>query len=258
MAFTANRQFLDEVALGNISGYSARLKFGNNPDIDAAQTEDCWEGGGTYTFISDSGAQLYISSSSAADTMNFVLLPLVANAGGDWNVETITVTLAGQTKTAITVPSGGAIARINRARNDSAVAITGTVYIYEDDTVIAGVPQTASKIRAIITPTNDQTLMAIDSIPSNSTGLLHRWHVSIDGPNAGATITARLYVRTLGKIFLVKDKPLTVSGGSPSPPAREFSPPLAIPAQSDVKIVITSDANNVAASGSFDMVIADG
>jgi hypothetical protein len=143
---------------------------GRNADIDTG-AEDIWDAGATLTQFA-AAADVHVSSSSAADTTQTLTINgLDANG----NAQTKTVVLAGQTETAV----AGTWTCIFSASLSAACA--GDVYVYEDDTVVAGVPQTAAKFKAKIPIAALKTFMAVYMIPTGHTGFL----VEYSGSHAG-------------------------------------------------------------------------
>jgi hypothetical protein len=137
--------------------------FGTNPAVGGT-FEHIWSHGGVHTEISTAAA-LHISSSSNSDTFNLEITGLDA----DWNLQTVTQALVGQTETTI---AGVTWIRVFRIRNAGAVAAVGDVYCYLDDTVTAGVPQTQAKIQLKMPIGYEQSLAARLSVPDGKTGYI--------------------------------------------------------------------------------------
>ena len=232
-------------------------KFGYNPDIDTNTTpEDVWSGGGIYTFTADGGADYYISSSNDGDTQTVSIRLLTEDASGNWNQEDMSVTLQGQTKTAITPPSGDKPVRFYRGFNTGSTNFTGNVYIYENDTLTDGVPDTATKVRGVINAGENQTEMAIYTIPSGYKGYLWKGAISITSTIRSASMQIVRYARLHGGVFRVQGRISLDTSGS-NWYQREYEgglPP--IPAKTDIKItVVTVSANAMAASAEFDIFL---
>ena len=167
--------FLMDVSRGFVNGCWKEMIVGENPDIDiATDPEDVWDAGGIRTYTAAGGAALFISSTAGGDTQEVLVYVLVENASAEWIEEILTVTLAGQTKTAIPVASGLLPVRVLRVENNGATDFAGHVYVYEDDTPAGGVPPTAAKIRAKVRIGYNKTMMATYTIPSNRQGFLTR------------------------------------------------------------------------------------
>ena len=254
--------FFLQVGRGLIDGISSVSKFGEAPNIGtASDPQDVWDFGasaGQYTFPT-SAATLFISSSNNGDVVDIDTEGLDT----DWAVQTQTQTLAGHTKTEI--GSGLTWIRTYRAKNVGAANLAGTVYIYEDDTVTDGVPDTASKVRAVIMPTtnaaifNNQTQMAIFPIPAGKKGYLFLWGASVNRAGTAGTKEADLVlqIREFGGVFQVKqNKSINNIGEGVSD--RRWTAPLEVPAKSDVKVmVLTVSANDTAVSSWFDLLLVD-
>lgn len=164
------QQALD-IAQGNDrNGLSQVHLVGRNADIDIG-AEDIWDAGGTLTQFA-AAAAVHVSSSNGADTTQTLTINgLDANG----NAQTKTVVLAGQTETAV----DGTWKAIFSASLSAAAA--GDVYVYEDDTVVLGVPQTVAKFKAKIPATATKTFMAVYMIPTGYNGFL----VEYSGSHAG-------------------------------------------------------------------------
>lgn len=191
MSALRNTSFLIEVAKGNIPGHSTVEVIGYNGNVGSS-LEDVWDQGGAYTDTTTAAIH-YISSSSALDVTNV----MVTYLDEDWMQQIIIVTLAGQTKTQI--GTGELMMRVQVAKNDGAAAFVGDVYIYEDDTLTAGVPNTATKIRGKLTIDHGRSVMAKWAIPADKTGFLLSTLVS----TALSKNTEMIFViREFGKTYL--------------------------------------------------------
>lgn len=183
-------------------------KFGRNPDVDTGAQEDIVSYGGTKTYLSVADT-LYISSSNAGDTVDIVASGLDA----DGNRQEVTQALNGQTKTEI--GSGVTWLDVFRGWNANSTDLAGDVYIYADDTVTGGVPDTASKVLAKIDQTKQQTHIAAYIIPSGYTGYLLGWYASMNRSNTTGASDVELFSREDGKVFRSKDiRGLAGSGNS--------------------------------------------
>ncbi len=158
-----------DIAAGSDPHVSQVHLVGRNADIDTG-SEDIWDAGGDYTQFA-AAAAVHVSSSNNADDKTLTINGLDANGVR----QTKTVVLAGQTETTVT----GTWTCIFSASLSAACA--GDVYIYEDDTVTLGVPDTATKIRGKIPAAALKTFQAIYMIPAGYDGFL----VEYAGSHAG-------------------------------------------------------------------------
>ncbi len=243
-----------EITQGNVEGASAVLKFGRNADIDTGGFEDVWEYGGSYTF-SSSAVPYHISSSDNGDTQIIELQLLTEDSNGNWNQEIFNITLAGQTETTIVTPSGDNPIRIFRMKNVDSTDIAGIVYVYEDDTVVGGVPNTVNKIRATMSSTN-QTLMAIYTIPSGKTGYVVSLFADMNRSVTSGASDSRFCVRPFGGVFQVKLHAAMVGQGG-SHFQHDYKLPLPIEAKSDVMMQADASANNTDVSAGFDLILLE-
>lgn len=213
-------------------------KFGTASHVDKTDAPiDIWgysDEQASYVFPSDSGEELFISSSNASDTVPIEIQGLDEN----FNLKTQTVNLQGRTKLSL----DGLWARVFRAFNSDNANLLGDVYIYTDSTVLDGVPQTDANVKAFINVGNDQTTMAIYTVPAGTNLHLSQYHVSIDAKATnGAFATMSLDVREHGGVFRSREI-IAVSSSSPS--VISFDMPFTVTAKSDIKLSIKQISSN--------------
>jgi hypothetical protein len=233
----SNTPYLYDIAKGNTPGHYSINKFGYNGTLPTSY-EDVWEQSLVYTYTTTAQV-MHCSSSDDTDTQMIEVQGLDEN----WQRQIITVKLVGQTETAI----GTALwMRIDRVRNLGATDFGGTVYIYEDDTVAVGVPQTPAKIRAIAIGANNQTQMALFTIPAGHVGYITGIYASTSSTKL---VSAGLFVREPGGVFQIKHLKEFTQGIWDY----KFSIPLKIKAMSDIamKAKVTVAGGDIAAG--FDL-----
>jgi len=163
--------FEDLVYSGTLPTHYPVTAMGRNA---AAGTgfEDLWDYGGDHTEITVAAA-VYVSSSSASDVTAVKVTGLDAN----WATQTVTQVLAGQTKTLVGTTQTWM--RVFEIENVGAAAFVGDVYCYLDDTVTAGVPQTAGKIQAKAPIGTGRSMCGRFTIPAGYTGYIKSFFASI-------------------------------------------------------------------------------
>jgi hypothetical protein len=180
--------FYIEVARGNVTGFAAKEVIGMNSSI--AETEDIWNAALTEATITQvsTAALLYISSSSVDDITQTVTI-----TGLDANYDEIIeiIKLTGQTAVATT----RAFLRVNGVVIDAVAA--GVVYIFYTCSVVAGVPQTTSKVQSRIEIDALQSYNAIYTVPRNKILYL----TSLRYASAGSTTTHDVVVSIIRKVF---------------------------------------------------------
>lgn len=232
-------------ASGDINGLSSINKFGKNPDVDSAASEDIWDYGGTYQFSTTADITKIISS--AADTVNIDIYGL----DGDYLSSSQTVTLSGTTFVTLTTP----LMRVNRMINCGATDLSGGVYLVTSTaTHTGGVPDNSTDVRAFINGSENQTLMAIYTVPSGKTAYMTKLVT-----NLGRALTSNgsmeLLVRPYGEVFQVK-RAYQVSNTDND--VREYSPYLKINTKSDIVVRnSTVSANNTIITAEFDLILKD-
>lgn len=237
------------VQLGLVPGHSVVDKFGENPDIDTGSVpEDIWEGGGLYTFDPVGTAPIVsLISDNAADTQDIIVQGLDI----DGNLTIQTITLTGTTRVALDTP----LWRVFRMQNAAARGndLLGTVYCYVGT---GGVPA-AADIRAIIDNGNNQTLMAIYTVPRGKVGFLYRGEIGGSrSQNAGA-VQAAYYSGRNGEVFRIKKRVDTTNQGNSFYVDKRSFPDI-IPSMTDVVLRVEDvSANNTGVFGTFDVLLIE-
>lgn len=242
------------IARGKVPGIKVIEIFGDNPDVDRTAVEDIWGYGGTYTY-SSSAAIHYISSSNATDTQLIRVYGLDAN----WDLQEVTVTLRGQTKTQI--GTGETFIRIWRIKNEGSTDLAGHVYVYEDDTVTAGVPDTSTKVRGFINNGDNQSLMSHFTVPNGKTGFIASCSAGLSKKKDGLS-NIRMYFREYGGVFQLKGTGTITTTGSSFwvcnfPFFRAVYDNNGIPAKTDIKITADSSVDDAGISSTYTILLVD-
>lgn len=243
----AHEPFELQVARGQIAYHRPQFKFGFNPDVDNV-LETVWAQGGLYSYPA-SATTMTVSSSDANDTSAGTGARTISIFGLDANYAEIfeTVTLAGQTPVA-TVNS---YLRINRAIVLSAGTggqNAGVLYV-GTGTVTAGVP---ANVYTTIAAGDNQTLMALWTVPAGSTAYLYATAVTVATIQNNKYCTVSLVARPLGQVFQVKDK-FVVSLDTHIQP---YAFPLRFAEKTDIEVRAIGDSASadIAISAGLDMV----
>jgi len=229
----------------------ALLKFGRNGAVGTSLAT-VWQSGAANETLPTTNAIDKFSSSDDTDAVDIKIYGhTVSGTGADAVFTEVvqTVTLAGpaaETETALTTP----LARVNRVFVAGATPLVGDVYVYEDDTVVAGVPQTAAKIHAKVVAVDNQTYKAATTTSGTEYLVLSSMYVSGDRSSpTGAVIDASIEVKSPGGIFLPKVG-FSVNAADGGVNVFEFDGGIIVPKNSDVRLrVISSDAATVVNGG---------
>lgn len=226
------------VVLGHQAGHTYMNKFGYNPDV-ADSFEPIWDEGDDYTY-SAAAELLHFSSSDNGDDQTVLVQGLDAN----YALAEEEITLVGQTETAMTV----ALLRVYRAYVTDSTEPSGNIYIYSDDTVSNGTPQTQTKIRAKIVAGENQTNMCIYTIPDGFNGLLVRFS---GGSSEDKTFTYRLRTREEGKVWRTKLYQLSYRAQVDHP----YTIPLLLPEHTDIELEAKASVSGAIMEGEFAILL---
>lgn len=232
-----------EIPLGHVPGQKSVNKFGGNVDIAANTKEDVWDVGGEYPYPSNGTAPItHIVSTSAIDTEPIEIQGLDIN--GAEIVQTITLT--GTTIAPLTT----ALWRVFRLKNVGTSDLVGAV-----DAVDSG----ETEIYARISIGNNQTLMALYTVPLGYIALLTKYYATtVDATNKSPTSTRfGLWARdtTVDGVFQLKHVVGIPAGGSMVEHA--FIPFPSTTELTDIKITALplDQAADVAAG--FDLILVE-
>lgn len=158
-----------------VNGENYQLPNGVQTTIWVSPTYGSNPSGQNYTWTT-TGSITQISSSSNSDT-GFILIRGLEYPS--WECVEFTVQLQGQTKTALPT----SLVRVNSCV--SLANLVGSVYVYEDGAITAGVPNDLNTVRAFVHPDYNVFYFAGYSVPANHTSLLRSLVVTTRLPATG-------------------------------------------------------------------------
>ncbi len=229
------------------------LRVGRNDDIDNAVRETIWLQGGDETYATTNAIDT-ISSSNAGDSQDVTIEYCTVSGTGtssQFTFGTQTATLNGQTKVVLTT----ACARVLKVTNASGTTFAGDVYVYEDDTITAGVPDTAANVHAKVLLGEDQSFKACDTIANTDYAFITKLFATSSPPSTtDARVSVRLEVRKVGLVF-VPEIELTVThkGGLLELPLKPY---LVVPKNADIRMTAYMTANNFGVNAGFQSILA--
>jgi hypothetical protein len=245
--FGLTEPFELQVARGQIAYHYPLFKFGFNGDVDDS-LETVWAEGGLYSYLS-AATVLKVSSSSTADAAagTGARTVLLSGLDGDYNEITETVTLNGQTE----VNTTKSFLRIYRMAVKSAGTggqNAGVIYA-GTGTVTTGVP--ANKYATIAIGDN-QTLMALWTVPAGYTAYLNQVDVTVATTQNNKYCTTILVARPFGEVFQVKDKFVKAEGSH----HQGYEYPLEFAEKTDIEVRAIGDSAgaDIAISAGMDLV----
>lgn len=225
------------------------LKFGESLQVQTSKTTLMDNLSGVYneSYITDNTNTItHFASSSASDTEDIVVEGHTNDGSGNLTFATQTVTLAGQTKTALTTP----LNRCTRIYNNGTNDLVGNVYVAKDVTFTAGVP--ASDVHCMITAGKNNSNKASTSISSTDFWIVTDFQGQWLEKGAGYA-EVHLEIRLQGKVFR-EYAHLAVNDGNPIT-SNKFLPYLIIPKNADVRLVASASAAGKAVGGEIQGVL---
>jgi len=245
--FGLTEPFELQIARNQIAYHYPLFKFGFNPDVDNS-LETVWAEGGLYSYLS-AATVLKVSSSSTDDAAagTGARTVLLSGLDGDYNEISETVTLNGQTA----VNTTKSFLRIFRMVVKSAGTggqNAGVIYA-GTGTVTTGVP--ANKYATIAIGDN-QTLMALWTVPAGHTAYLNQTDVTVATTQNNKYCTTTLVARPLGEVFQAKDKFVIAEGGH----IQQYKHPLEFAEKTDIEVRAIGDSAgaDIAISAGMDFV----
>ena len=243
------------IASGDVVGVSFIHKFGNTPDFDAGDGKvSIWDGaddGGVdemqYNY-STSAIIDSISSSEVADTVDIEIQGLDSN----WDLVLQTITLTGRTRKALDTN----LIRVFRVKNVGNTDLVGDAYCYENTALNLGVPVDKTKIRAVINNGNNQTLMAVYTIPNGKIGYMRDWYAATAGGHKDTVNEVDLVARPFGQVFQLKHR-ASISVTGTSYIQHKYEEPEIFEAKTDIEMRSNTDETTSSVSAGFDIVLKD-
>lgn len=246
------------IAKGEVAGTSFIHKFGNAPDFDTTDNEvDIWDGADdsdinqmSYQFSTSADIDS-ISSSDASDTQDIEIQGL----DEDYNLVTQTITLNGQNRVALTTN----LIRVFRLKNVNSTNLADNVYCFVNTTLSSGVPVDTTKVRAMIHSENNQTEMAVYTIPAGKTGYMRDWYAATSGASKNSNFIIKLKARPFSKVFQLKHKSALSDNGTSSY-QHKYEEPEKFTEKTDIIMsaqMLAVGATQASISAGFDIVLVD-
>jgi hypothetical protein len=221
-------------------GYRTALPNGNRADIWNYPTEDL------YTF-STTAAIDKMSSSNVGDTQEMRISGLDSN----WEESCQTKSLNGRNK----VTLDPTLIRINAICNANSTPLSGNVYVYEDCSITAGVPDTTANVRAYVKAAEGCDLNGIYTVPSGKTAFAVGISTSA-AANVNVDILFSSYSRLFGSVFNLGGL-FSLQATGDTAIERKFSAPITVAEKSDLLGCAVAAGAGSAMAGSFELLLAD-
>jgi len=240
--------FLYAVASGQLDNLSLFQTRGNNPDIDAATSEDIIPWGGLYAWQSAAVAMEIISTNAADDDPagTGARTVLVTGLDASWNIQTATASMNGVA--AVALP--GTWRRINQV-------LVLTVGSSESNVGTISVRVTAGAvIQSQVLPGEGIDSVGIYTVPNGYSAFVLSYFLEISRAGTGDTLTASLWRReptVPGP--RIKSREVTLATGGTTSFNYENPVPVRIVGPYDLWINGTAGANNTPTGCGFNLLL---
>lgn len=237
----------------NVSVYEKAkdlLKFGRSEQVHTTNPTTLMTlptGVYSETYISTNGITT-ISSSSGSDTSAVTIEGHTIDGDGDLTFVVQSATLTGQTQATLATP----LARCTRIYNNSSTDLVGTIYVYENDTDTAGVPDTNAGVHCMIRAGQNSSDKASTTISSTDYWIVTGLYADVlekTSSNAEVSLEIRLKDKTFRRV-------VELSCSNTSGTFRTGVPYLIVPPNSDVRLTSLASANTTTVSGGIVGVLA--
>ena len=230
------------ISKGEIAGHSSVNKFGRNSAIASTATEVIWDGSST-SYPYPSTADITHILSGAADTQTIEVQGLDAT----WALVTQTKTLTGTTPVALDTP----LIRVFRMKVISNTSPTGIVYATN---------ASVSASYAQIDIGNNQTLMAIFTVPVNTTAYMTRYYATVNevaNKAVEGVIKLSAADRENDYVFQLKHV-MGMDKDASSVIEHDFKPYYKFTEKTDIQLVFVNAIAQVAdVSAGFDLILVE-
>ena len=234
----ASPEFFIKASLGLIPGVKTVSKFGQSHELEAGSFVDIWDGGGSYDYPADVTTPIsHLISDSSSDTE----LVEIQGLAGDGTLVVQTLTLTGTAKVALSTP----LWRVFRLKNVGTIDLVGTVSLIDTSD---------TDTYAMMQPGNNQTLMALYTVPKGYTAVMVSFDASLSGVAKGFTAGGKLMMRPYGGVFQLK-KTFGLDDDGDSSLGRNFNLAGKISELTDIRIACNTNSSGGIANSSFELLL---
>lgn len=222
-----------QVSRGLVDGHKRVFKFGYNGEIQNVE-ETIWDVGGVYAYPSTALAMTATSASGATDSGVKIT---IQGLDGSYNEvsEEVTLNASGTATTTQTY------LRVYRAFTSGSTAAVGNVVISNGGTTYA-----------IVSAAEQQSLMALWTVPAGYTAYLFQLDVTAFTEQNNKVATVRMLTREFNGVFRTQNKFDAFAG----PFHQDIQAPQPIPEKTDIEFRAVASSSNadLKVSATFDIV----
>lgn len=236
-----------EIARGMYPNITHINKFGANGSIAAGTTEDVWDGGGTYSFPTTVDIT-HMSQATDQVAMRGGLIN-IQGLDANWDLVVQQVALDASDTTTVVVLTT-ALRRVFRLEVYADVIADSNIEVHNvgDTTTYA-----------IVMAGNNQTEMAIYTVPNGKTGYITRYYgdmvPSVNKDPIGTVFS--LFMADRGNTHEFHLEHAQAQGANSAGVDHRFAPYKRAPQKTDIRMTAKPDDKEVAAHAGFDLILVD-
>jgi len=244
----AQSDFGLEVAKGNVPGHSPINKFGNNGALATSTTETIWDGSNVYTFPATADIT-HLRQAVDQVTMRGETIE-VQGLDTNYALTVQTAVLdASDSTTAVALTT--ALRRVFRMKALSSVVTTENVELRN----VGG-----GTTFALIQAGNNQTLMAVYTVPADMNGYIYNYWASLNKDSGGGDpdVVVKMWHQDNDNGYAPQLKHLRGLDSNASSEFKHiFATPLRVTGKTDIYLTATNLSGSATAdvSGGFDLII---
>lgn len=248
MAYLQYRDFVLEVAKGNIPKHGVITKFGYNTDVDTGASEDVWNQGGLY--VAPTTARVHdIASTSVSDTSagTGARTVLIYGINGSYNRVTETVTMNG----------GSNVATANSYLHIHLIQVQTVGSGGVNAGKITATAQTDATVTCSIEIGEGQSASTIYLVPTGYTAYIMRTRARMNNATASSSAKVGLYTIPFGLSLQLKTfMGINNSGSSFVELDYTGSSPFIVTEKSWIKMrCISVSNNNTEIEAEYDLIL---
>lgn len=242
-----------DVSAGNVPGVSVVNKFGRNDTIGTSATETIWDGSNAYSFPATAAITHIRSAVDSAATQG--LQVEVQGLDTNWDLTLQTATLDG-TNSTTEVALTTALRRVFRMKVVDSTTADQNIWV-------GATGMAAATANGIIIAGNNQTLMAVYTVPADKKAYMTNYYATLNRASGGGStigITIKLWVIDNASGYVKQIKHVVgIDSSADSTVIHEFDPYFRITEKSDIYIDGTNQSGSVTGdvSAGFDLYIVD-
>lgn len=236
-----------EIARGNLAGHSVINKFGRN-DLCGATKEEIWDGNVAYIWPT-SASITHIRTAADTPDMDGMVVE-IQGLDTNWDLVVQNATIDAATSTATEVLLKTPLRRVFRMKVLSSKVTTDPIWV-------GATGMTAATAKAIIQVGNNQTLMAIYTVPAGCTAYMTNYYATAN-PNlaAGTLFNVQMWARDNANGYAPQLKHTKgLDKDASSNMQHDFAPYYKFTEKTDIFLTGSAGTNTVSISAGFDLIL---